>query len=36
MYQQLLALRCDNRVAASASGLPAAHYWPNTAMVAPA
>ncbi len=36
MYQQLLALRCDNRVAASASGLPAAHYRSNTAMVAPA
>ena len=26
MYEQLLALRCDNRAALSASGLPAAHY----------
>jgi len=26
MYEQLLALRCDNRAAAAASGLPAAHY----------
>ena len=31
----LLALRCDNRVAASASGLPAARYWPDTTMAAP-
>ena len=26
MYEQLLALRCDNRAAVAASGLPAAHY----------
>ena len=26
MYEQLLALRCDNRTAALARGLPAAHY----------
>ena len=36
MCEQLLALRCDNRTAHSASGLPATHYWPNTAMGAPA
>ena len=35
MYEQLLALRCDNRAAALARGLPAARYWPNTAMAAP-
>ena len=26
MYEQLLALRCDNQAAALAGGLPAAHY----------
>lgn len=26
MYEQLLALRCDNETARSASGLPAAYY----------